>query len=81
MPEPAYHVRCSGKQDIHSKLVEEKVCWWSVPIRNACGSKSDMLRGCICQAKNVCYCACVSSAEFVVVLFYLVFAIGCMLFK
>ena len=25
MPEPAYHVRCSGKQDFHCNLVEEKV--------------------------------------------------------
>ena len=37
MPEPAYYVRCSGKQVFHSKLVEGKEFWLSVPICNAYG--------------------------------------------
>ena len=72
MPEPAYHVRCSGKQDFHSKLVEEKVFRLSEFF-------VFLFQGCICQKNMFIMLHCMSVAEFVVFLFYLAFAIVCML--
>ena len=47
MPKPAYHVRCSGKQDFHFKFVEEKVFWLSAPICYPCCGVVFVKRQCL----------------------------------
>ena len=78
MPEPAYHVRCSGKQDFHFKLVEEKGVLVVCAHLQCIWEQVRHVAGLYFSKENVYDAACMSLAEFCAFLFYLVFAIDLM---